>query len=137
MAVVDVGDAAMAGPRVVISHPVAVLVWGLMVMGFLVAALLVFGGGVAGAVVTLAQSSGRSPDPSVILGLIGSILGFYFVLLIGMAYIFWQVVRLYPEIDWIERFKRGDQGTSADPATRSHAYVELAYAPDRKPERVR
>ena len=87
MAVVDVGDAAMAGPRVVISHPVAVLVWGLMVMGFLVVALLVFGGGVAGAVVTLAQSSGRSPDPTVILGLIGSVLGFYFVVLIGMIII--------------------------------------------------
>jgi hypothetical protein len=40
--------------------------------------------------------------------------GIFVVLLIGMIYIFWQVVRLYPEIDWIERFKRGDQGTSAD-----------------------
>ena len=40
--------------------------------------------------------------------------GIFVVLLIGMAYIFWQVVRLYPEIAWIERFKRGDQGTSGD-----------------------
>jgi hypothetical protein len=87
MAVVDVGDAAMAGPRVVMSHPVAVLVWGLMVMGFLVLALLVFGGGVVSAIITLAQSPGGSPDPSVIFGLVGSVLGFYFVLLIGMIII--------------------------------------------------
>ena len=44
--------------------------------------------------------------------------GIFVVLLIGMSYIFWQVLRLYPEIAWIERLKRGDQGTSSDPEPR-------------------
>jgi hypothetical protein len=34
--------------------------------------------------------------------------GILAVLLIGMGFIFWQVIRLYPEVDWIERFRRGD-----------------------------
>jgi hypothetical protein len=42
--------------------------------------------------------------------------GIIVVLLIGMTYIFWQVLRLYPEIAWIERLKRGDLGTSDDRA---------------------
>src|SRR5579871_2610445 len=44
--------------------------------------------------------------------------GIFVVLLIGMSYIFWQVLRLYPEIDWIERLKRNELGTSNDPAPR-------------------
>src|SRR5215831_6751849 len=41
--------------------------------------------------------------------------GIFVVLLIGIVYIFWQVLRLYPEIAWIERFKRNELGTSRDP----------------------
>ena len=41
--------------------------------------------------------------------------GIFIVLLIGMSYIFWQVVRLYPEIEWIERLKRNELGSSGDP----------------------
>src|ERR1043166_520184 len=44
--------------------------------------------------------------------------GIFVVLLIGMAYIFWQVLRLFPEIDWIERLKRNELGTSNDPTPR-------------------
>ncbi|HEY2891074.1 MAG TPA: flagellar motor protein MotA [Dongiaceae bacterium] len=44
--------------------------------------------------------------------------GIFVVLLIGMTYIFWQVVRLYPEIEWIERLKRNELGNSGDPEPR-------------------
>jgi hypothetical protein len=44
--------------------------------------------------------------------------GIFVVLLIGMSYIFWQVLRLYPEIDWIERLKRNELGSSSDPEPR-------------------
>jgi gas vesicle protein len=44
--------------------------------------------------------------------------GIFVVLLIGMSYIFWQVVRLYPEIEWIERLKRNELGNSGDPEPR-------------------
>jgi len=44
--------------------------------------------------------------------------GIFVVLLIGMTYIFWQVVRLYPEIEWIERLKRNELGSSGDPEPR-------------------
>ena len=33
--------------------------------------------------------------------------GIFVVFLIGVVYIFWQVLRLYPEIGWIERFRTG------------------------------
>ena len=33
--------------------------------------------------------------------------GIFVVFLIGVIYIFWQVLRLYPEISWIERFRTG------------------------------
>ena len=36
--------------------------------------------------------------------------GIFVVLLIGIVYIFWQVIRLYREIAWIERLKRNDIG---------------------------
>jgi gas vesicle protein len=44
--------------------------------------------------------------------------GIFVVLLIGMSYIFWQVIRLYPEIEWIERLKRNELGGSGDPEPR-------------------
>lgn len=40
--------------------------------------------------------------------------GIFIVLAIGILYIFWQVVRLYPEIAWIASFRRG-QITAAKP----------------------
>ena len=39
--------------------------------------------------------------------------GIFVVLLIGIVYIFWQVIRLYREIAWIERLKRNDIGGSS------------------------
>jgi hypothetical protein len=50
--------------------------------------------------------------------------GIYVVELIGIVYIFWQVIRLYPEIAWIERFKRGELGGSNDPVPRLLAPME-------------
>jgi len=42
--------------------------------------------------------------------------GIFVVLLIGIVYIFWQALRLYPEIAWIEAFRRGQpQASSARP----------------------
>ncbi len=40
--------------------------------------------------------------------------GIFIVLAIGIVFIFWQVLRLYPEIAWIESFRRG-QLTAAKP----------------------
>jgi hypothetical protein len=40
--------------------------------------------------------------------------GIFIVLGIGIVFIFWQVLRLYPEIAWIESFRRG-QLTAAKP----------------------
>jgi hypothetical protein len=39
--------------------------------------------------------------------------GIFVVLLIGIVYIFWQVLRLYSEIAWIEAYRRGQSQTSA------------------------
>src|ERR1700756_3898060 len=44
--------------------------------------------------------------------------GIFVVLLIGIVYIFWQVIRLYPEIAWIERLRRGDAATPSGPEPR-------------------
>jgi len=41
--------------------------------------------------------------------------GIIAVLVIGIFFIFWQVWRLYPEIRWIESFRRGEQSTSSEP----------------------
>jgi hypothetical protein len=41
--------------------------------------------------------------------------GIFAVLLIGIAYIIWQVIRLYPEVEWVERYRRGDPGAAARP----------------------
>jgi hypothetical protein len=41
--------------------------------------------------------------------------GIFVVLLIGIVYIFWQVVRLYREIAWIERLKRSEPGANISP----------------------
>ena len=41
--------------------------------------------------------------------------GIFVVLLIGIIYIFWQVIRLYREIAWIERLKRNELGASSGP----------------------
>jgi len=39
--------------------------------------------------------------------------GIFVVLLIGIVYIFWQVIRLYPEIAWIERLQRNETAVSS------------------------
>jgi hypothetical protein len=44
--------------------------------------------------------------------------GIFVVLLIGIVYIFWQVLRLYPEIAWIERLRRGDAASPSGPEPR-------------------
>jgi len=38
--------------------------------------------------------------------------GIVVVLLIGICFTFWQVIRLYREIDWLERFRAGEHETS-------------------------
>jgi hypothetical protein len=48
-------------------------------------------------------------------GLNGIILG---VLLLGCAYNFRQVIRLFPEVAWIERFRRDQPGLSVSQAPR-------------------
>jgi hypothetical protein len=41
--------------------------------------------------------------------------GIFVVLLIGIVYIFWQVIRLYREIAWIERLQRSELGARSGP----------------------
>ncbi|MBX6321907.1 MAG: flagellar motor protein MotA [Rhodospirillaceae bacterium] len=41
--------------------------------------------------------------------------GILAVMLIGIAFIFWQVLRLYPEVEWVERFRRGDPSAASEP----------------------
>jgi hypothetical protein len=41
--------------------------------------------------------------------------GIFVVLLIGIVYIFWQVIRLYREIAWIERLQRNELGARSGP----------------------
>jgi hypothetical protein len=48
-------------------------------------------------------------------GLNGGILA---VLIIGIVYIFWQVGRLFREIDWLESYRRGDPAISSRPGPR-------------------
>lgn len=44
--------------------------------------------------------------------------GIVAVLAIGIFFIFWQVWKLYPEIRWIEGFRRGERSTSGESAPR-------------------
>jgi len=48
-------------------------------------------------------------------GLNGGILA---VLIIGIVYIFWQVGRLFRDIDWLESYRRGDPAISSHPGPR-------------------
>ncbi len=41
--------------------------------------------------------------------------GILVVLLIGIAYTFWQVIRLFREIEWLERFRAGQPAGDASP----------------------
>jgi len=44
--------------------------------------------------------------------------GILAVLVIGIVYIFWQVGRLFRDIDWIEAYRRGDPAISSRPGPR-------------------
>lgn len=48
-------------------------------------------------------------------GLNGSI---FAVLVIGIIFVFWQVARLFPEIAWLESFRRGEAAAVDNPAPR-------------------
>jgi hypothetical protein len=44
--------------------------------------------------------------------------GILIVALIGIVYLFWQVLRLYPEVTWLESVMRGERMLSSDTAPR-------------------
>jgi hypothetical protein len=85
MAEIDVGDAAMAGVRMITRQPFSVLTWGLL-MAILVGLLfLVFGGGLAATISSIVTSSsaGATPTAAEIFGLIAGAFGFLFLLVVG------------------------------------------------------
>ncbi|HEY5106937.1 MAG TPA: hypothetical protein VII73_09230 [Caulobacteraceae bacterium] len=84
MAQIDIADAAMAGLKLTVRRPLTVLVWGALVVVYFIVLFAIFGGGLASTIASLASTPGASPAPQTILALVGSLLGFFFLLFLGV-----------------------------------------------------
>src|SRR5579863_5073522 len=80
---IDIGDAATAGLRMMGRQPFAVLCWGLVMAIYVGLLFLLFGGAAAAAISNLVATAGSTPQPEQILGLVFSLMGFFFFLFFG------------------------------------------------------
>ncbi|HEY3800495.1 MAG TPA: hypothetical protein VGL58_19250 [Caulobacteraceae bacterium] len=81
---IDVGDAAMAGWRLIGRHPLAAIIWGSAMAVLVAVVLLLFGGAIVGAIAAIV-ASGATPNPpaQVVMGLLGSLFGLIVLLVFG------------------------------------------------------
>ena len=77
----SIGDAAVAGMRLLGRQTFAACVWAALAAGSFTLVCVVFGGPIISLFAMIAQRGGK-PDPGEILGMIGSIGGFYLLLII-------------------------------------------------------
>ncbi len=88
MAQIDIGDAAMTGVRLTFRKPLTVLTWGALPVGYMVLILFLFGRSFISAVAALAASgNAANPDPQLIVGMIGSVLGLISMMFLGFLVI--------------------------------------------------
>ncbi|MGA0600879.1 hypothetical protein ACO2Q3_09265 [Caulobacter sp. KR2-114] len=86
MAEIQVGESATAGLRLIARRPFSVLTWGVLASAYVTVILVLFGGGVAVAVMSMVKA-GADPRPEQVFGLIGSALGAIGLLIIGLIFI--------------------------------------------------
>ena len=78
----SITQAAFSGARLLGRRTLAAMVWSAIYLGVFTLLFVIFGGTVINFVSMLAQHGGK-PDPAVVLGMIGSIGGFYLLLVIS------------------------------------------------------
>jgi len=82
----SITEAAFTGFGVLRRHPLAAIVWSFVSVVFLGVVLLLFGGALITAIMTVARvGNGDTPPAATILELIGGSIGFFLVLLIGLT----------------------------------------------------
>lgn len=86
MAEILVGEAATTGLRLMGRRPLSVLTWGLLASAYVTLIVVLFGGGVAVAVMSMVRA-GHDPSPGQVLGVVGSAVGAISLLVIGLVFI--------------------------------------------------
>ncbi|MHB8528739.1 MAG: hypothetical protein ACYC8V_04405 [Caulobacteraceae bacterium] len=87
MAQIDVADAAMAGVKLTFRKPLTVLIWGVLITGYIALIFVLFGAGLLASIAALARNGVSEPGPQLVLGMIGSFFGFVGLLFIGLIVI--------------------------------------------------
>jgi hypothetical protein len=87
MAVINIGDAATAGLRLIVKRPVSVLVWGLLSAAYVSLILVIFGGSLITGFMTLARGPVSGPPPAQVLGLVAGAFGAMLLLMLGLILI--------------------------------------------------
>lgn len=72
----SITESAFSGLRMLGRRPLAALVWSAIYVGTFAAVVFLFGGAIVNFISAIAQHGGK-PDPTMIIGMIGSIGGFY------------------------------------------------------------
>ena len=78
----SITEAAFSGVKLLGRRTLAAIVWSAIYMGVFTTLVVVFGGSIINFISMVAQHGGK-PDPAVVLGLIGSLGGFYLLLVIS------------------------------------------------------
>jgi len=86
MAEILVGESATTGLRLIARRPFSVLAWGVLASAYVTAILVLFGGGIAVAIMGMVRAGGE-PAPAQVLGLVGGALGAIGLLVIGLVII--------------------------------------------------
>lgn len=86
MAAIQVGEAATTGLRLIARRPLSVLTWGVLASAYVTLIVVLFGGGVATAIASIAKA-GHDPSAEQVFGLVGSTLGALGLLVIGLIFI--------------------------------------------------
>ena len=78
----SITEAAFSGVKLLGRRPLAAIVWSAIYMGVFTTLVVVFGGSIINFISMVAQHGGK-PDPAAVIGLIGSLGGFYLLLVIS------------------------------------------------------
>jgi len=82
----SITESAFSGLRLLGRRPLAALVWSAIYIVVFGAIVALFGGAIVNFVSAIAQHGGK-PDPAAVIGMIGSVGGFYVLLVIGSVVI--------------------------------------------------